>query len=86
MVRVLAPKPRIILFDNADRALDREGYNLVHTLLAQLKGKATLILVSDDQNICALAETIHYFDHGRLVEMPRPEANRRIQSYRELRI
>src|SRR5690606_17425975 len=33
MARVLAPKPRVILFDSADRSLDREGYNLVYNLL-----------------------------------------------------
>lgn len=56
MVRVLAPKPRIILFDDADRALDREGYNLVYNLLAQLTGKAALIIISDDYNLRGLAE------------------------------
>jgi ATP-binding cassette subfamily C protein LapB len=55
MVRVLAPKPRIILFDNADRSLDRQGYNLVYNLLARLKNKATIILCSDDQNLATQA-------------------------------
>src|SRR5690606_28032492 len=56
MVRALALRPRIILFNNADKSLDRAGYNIVHSLLARVKGKATLILVSDDENIRALAD------------------------------
>jgi ATP-binding cassette subfamily C protein LapB len=55
IARVLSTKPRIILFDNADRSLDKEGYNQVYKLLARLKGKATMIICSDDRNILRLA-------------------------------
>ncbi len=85
MVRVLAQKPRIILFDNADRALDREGYNLVHGLIAQLKGKATLVIVSDDFNIRSLADAHYSFKEGKLVELPTPHSMRKFH-YRELHI
>jgi ATP-binding cassette subfamily C protein LapB len=86
MVRILAPKPRIILFDNADRFLDREGYNLVHSLLAQLKGKATLILISDDLNIRSLAEKYYAFEQGVLTELNPSNPKHKIKAYRELRI
>lgn len=86
MVRVLAQKPRIILFDNADRALDREGYNLVHGLIAQLKGKATLLIISDDYNIRSLADAHISLKGGKMTELPTPEAMRKFQTYRELRI
>lgn len=86
MVRVLAQKPRVILFDNADRALDREGYNLVHGLIAQLKGKATLVIVSDDYNIRSLADAHYSLKGGKLTELPTPQAMRKFQNYRELRI
>lgn len=86
MVRVLAQKPRIILFDNADRALDREGYNLVHSLMAQLKGKATLLIVSDDYNIRSLADAHYSLKGGKMNELPTPDAIRKFETYRELRI
>lgn len=70
MVRVLAPRPRIILFDDADRALDREGYNLVYNLLAQLSGQVILIVISDDYNLRGLTERVFKLDGGRLIEMP----------------
>lgn len=68
MVRVLAPKPRIIVFDNADRGLDRHGYNAVFSLLARLKGKATLILISGDRNIRSLADRFFTLENGALEE------------------
>lgn len=56
IARVLASKPRLILFYNADRALDKAGYNYVYRLLARLKGRATMILVTNDHNIMNLAD------------------------------
>lgn len=56
IARVLASKPKVILFDNADRALDKEGYNQVYRLLARLKGKVTMIIVTNDRNIMGLAQ------------------------------
>lgn len=68
MVRVLAPKPRIILFDDADRALDREGYNLVYNLLARLSGQVTMIIISDDYNLRSLAEREYCLLEGTLID------------------
>lgn len=86
MVRVLAQKPRLILFDNADRALDREGYNLIHSLIAQLKGKATMILISDDQNLQSIADAHYGFDGGKLLQYTIPSSPQKIQNFRELKI
>ncbi|MBU0799854.1 MAG: ATP-binding cassette domain-containing protein, partial [Alphaproteobacteria bacterium] len=59
IARALASKPRVILFDNADRNLDRDGYRQVYRLLGRLREKVALILVSDDRNIIRLADR-HY--------------------------
>lgn len=67
MVRTLATKPRIILFDNADRSLDRHGYNLVYNLLSRLRGKATLIISSDDYNLTAQASRHFIIQDGILI-------------------
>ncbi|MDH5407044.1 MAG: ABC transporter transmembrane domain-containing protein [Gammaproteobacteria bacterium] len=66
IARVLASKPRIILFDNADRALDKEGYNQVYRLLARLKGKVTMIIVTNDRNIMGLAQTEYVLSNKAL--------------------
>ncbi|MCC6597995.1 MAG: ATP-binding cassette domain-containing protein [Alphaproteobacteria bacterium] len=68
MVRVLASKPRIIIFDNADLALDREGYNAIYSLLARLKGRVSMILISGDCNIRSLAERSFVLENGALSE------------------
>lgn len=70
IVRALAHKPRIILFDNADKSLDREGYNLVYNLLARLHGKATIIMATEDLNLRALASRSLVIEDGRLSERP----------------
>jgi len=74
IVRALAPKPRLVLFDNADRGLDREGYNLIYRLLARLKGKATMILISEDRNIRSLGNRVARFEHGALIETAMADA------------
>ncbi len=56
IARSIAHKPKLILFNNADRDLDKDGYNLLYRLMGRLKGKATLVLVTEDQNILSLAE------------------------------
>jgi ATP-binding cassette, subfamily C, bacterial LapB len=68
IARALAARPRIILFNNADRSLDRNGYNLVFKVLGRLKKNTTLIIVSDDRNILRLADREFYIVDGILQE------------------
>lgn len=68
IARALAARPRIILFNNADRSLDRNGYNLVFKVLGRLKKNTTLIIVSDDRNILRLADREFYIVDGVLQE------------------
>lgn len=85
MARALALKPRLILFDNADRALDKEGYALIYSLLARLKGRATMILVTDDLNISALADRRYELKDGRLASADDTQGRTtNIRPYREL--
>lgn len=67
--RVLIDKPRVLLFDHADRALDREGYNHVFRLLGRLRPRAALILVSDDRNLLSLADRVVRLENGKLEDM-----------------
>ena len=85
MVRVLATKPRVILFDNADRSLDKEGYSMIYSLLARLKGKASMILVSDDLNIQGLASRHYTLKKGDLIERNTAQKSN-VKPYRELRL
>lgn len=87
IARALALKPHIILFDNADRGLDKEGYASVHQLLARLKGKVTMVIASNDDNICNIANTHYVLANGKLVQKDEVSSSiiHDIGTYRELR-
>jgi ATP-binding cassette, subfamily C, bacterial LapB len=87
IARVLAFKPRIILFNNADRGLDKNGYNYLFKILGMLKSRTTMIIVSDDRNILRLADREYYLTDGALSETF-PEDSKKFSafSFRELQI
>ena len=66
LTRALAAEPRIMLYDAADRGLDQEGYICVTRLLSRLHGKATMIFVTDDQNILKRVSKAYHLSDGRL--------------------
>ena len=66
IARALLHKPRLILFDNADQGMDQESYIRIFDMLARLKGKAMMVLVSEDRNILSLADRIYHFQRGQL--------------------
>ncbi len=82
ITRALAEKPRIILFDNADRSMDFEGYQTVYKLLARLKSQVTMIICSDDENLRALTDRHYHLVNGRLEAGGR---QRQVQSFTNLK-
>lgn len=74
IARALLYKPRLILFDNADHGMDHESYTLIFSLLAKLKGKATMVIASDDRNIISLADHIYDLRHGQMTRTMMPSA------------
>ena len=72
IARALVYKPRLILFDNADHGMDHESYTRIFGLLARLKGKATMVLVSEDRNILSLADQVYDLRHGQLTQTMMP--------------
>ncbi len=69
IARILASKPRVILFYNADKALDKEGYNYMYRLMGRLRGRVSMVLVTNDHNIMHLADTHYDLRHGKLVPL-----------------
>ena len=72
IARALLHKPRLILFDNADHGMDHESYASIFRLLARLKGKATLVMVSEDRNIVSIADQVYDLHHGMLTQTMMP--------------
>lgn len=56
MVRALVGQPQVILFDEANSALDQAGDKMVHDLLASYRGSAAIVLVSFRPSILGLAD------------------------------
>lgn len=69
IIRVLATRPRILLFDNADRGLDLDGYNVIYDLLARLHSKTSMVIVSDDRNLREVADRHFLLAGGQLTEI-----------------
>ena len=74
IARALLHKPRLILYDNADHGMDPESYTTIFKLLARLKGKATIVMISEDRNILSLADSIYELRHGQLIQTMAPSA------------
>jgi len=67
IARVLAMKPKLLLFDNADKSLDNKGYEAIVELLGLLKRKATIVIVSDDRNMLEFANEEYVLENGKIL-------------------
>ncbi|HEY0901311.1 MAG TPA: ABC transporter transmembrane domain-containing protein, partial [Micavibrio sp.] len=72
IARVLALRPKVILFDDADRNLDRNGYKNIISTLGRLRRDVCIILVTDDKYIARLAQFYFELTAGGLVIAPPP--------------
>ena len=68
MARVLVAGPRILLFDEANAALDAKTDSKLKDALAASKGERTMILVSHRPSLLALADRVYSLEGGRLIE------------------
>jgi len=68
IVRALANNPSIILFDDATAAVDNEGEKFVLDYLNSVKGKKTIILVTQRPSIQKLADRVLTLKDGQLLE------------------
>ncbi len=66
MARALAQRPRVILFDEANSALDGKSDANLKQALAGLKGGPSMVLVSHRPSLLALADRTYHLEHGRL--------------------
>ncbi|PCJ25061.1 MAG: ABC transporter [Rickettsiales bacterium] len=87
IIRVLINKPKVILFNNADKGLDRDGYNCLVSFLSLLKGKVAMIIVTEDKNINRLADKHFLLKDGSLSEIEVKDSNIfNVKPYKELKI
>ncbi len=68
IARALVNKPRILLFDEANAAMDSRGDEILHALLEEMKGECTMVLASHRPSTLRLADRVYEIADGRLVE------------------
>lgn len=81
LARILISKPKIILYDHADEALDKESYNALYKLMSRLKGRVTFIFISEDKYIQELADRVFSLEEGNL----KTEKVRRVKAFKEIK-
>jgi ATP-binding cassette subfamily C protein LapB len=68
IARALIQDPRIIIFDEANTAMDMHSDNILRGVLEQLKGQRTLILISHRPSILKLADKVLTLENGKFRE------------------
>jgi ATP-binding cassette subfamily C protein LapB len=78
IVRALVYEPEVILFDEANVALDADTDESVRSYLAGLKGKHAIVLVTHRPSYLSLADQVYHFEGGALRE-GRPAKARNVE-------
>ena len=66
IARALVNNPRIVLFDEANTAVDTIGDNFLRVWLERAKGKRTLVLVTSRPSLAKLGDRIFELERGVL--------------------
>ncbi len=65
--RALVDRPRILLFNSVNSAMDREGDTILRSFLEKIKGQCTQILVTHRPSLISLADRVFELRNGRLI-------------------
>tara|TARA_R110002110_G_scaffold64680_11_gene178811 strand:+ start:105 stop:1856 length:1752 start_codon:yes stop_codon:yes gene_type:complete len=68
IARALVDQPRIVLFDEANTAIDGAGDNILREMLEKLKGHATMVLVTHRPSMLKLCDQVFDLKDGHLTE------------------
>ncbi len=68
IARALVRKPRVLLLDEANAAMDSRGDESLRAVLQDMKGDCTMILVSHRPSTLGLADRVYEVAGGRLIE------------------
>jgi len=69
LARALTIRPRILLLDKVNDAMDSDSEQLFFWLLEKLKGQCTIVMATGSPKILEMADTIYTLTDGKLVEM-----------------
>jgi len=80
IARALVSNPRIVLFDEANTAVDTIGDNFLRVWLERAKGKRTLVLVTSRPSLAKLGDRVFELDRGVLKQKPPREDRAPVQA------
>ncbi|MEO5338577.1 MAG: ABC transporter transmembrane domain-containing protein [Magnetospirillum sp. WYHS-4] len=69
LVRALADRPRLLLFDEANSAFDMAADSRLRGLLLEMRGRTTVIMVTGRPSLISLADRIFRVEDGNIVEI-----------------
>jgi ATP-binding cassette subfamily C protein len=67
LARALVTQPRLLILDEPTSALDAQSEKVISTLLSDLKGSTTLVLVAHRLSTVLQADEIYYLDKGKIL-------------------
>lgn len=70
IVRALSSNPSVILFDDSSAAMDSEGDAMLLKYIESIRGKVTIVLVSERPSFVRLANRTLYLHDGSLFDNP----------------
>ena len=70
IVRALSSNPSVILFDDSSAAMDSEGDAMLLKFIESIRGKVTIVLVSERPSFVRLANRTLYLHEGSLFDNP----------------
>ncbi|WP_319467348.1 ABC transporter transmembrane domain-containing protein [uncultured Pseudodesulfovibrio sp.] len=69
LARALTIRPRILLLDKVNEAMDAESDQLFLWLLKKLKGNCTIVMATANPRILTMADTIYQLAGGKLIRV-----------------
>jgi ABC-type multidrug transport system fused ATPase/permease subunit len=72
IARVLARKPDLLILDEATSALDNESEARIRGVMAELKGKMTVVVIAHRLSTVMRSDRLIAFENGRVLEIGSP--------------
>jgi ATP-binding cassette subfamily C protein LapB len=69
VARAVASRPRLIVIDQANSSFDQRGDRMLARGISSLKGSITIILITNQPSLIAIADRVVMIDGGKFVEI-----------------
>jgi ATP-binding cassette subfamily C protein LapB len=70
VARAVASRPRLLVLDQANSSFDQRGDQLLAQGLHALRGKVTVLLITNEPSLVAIADRLVKIADGKFVELP----------------